>query len=198
MLFLPLLLALTTPSIHWPGKYNDVLSIGDVAPKWKDLPATDDKKYSFENFQENKLLLVIFTCNSCPCAVDYEERIDALIQKYGNDLKVVAINVNTIAEDSMEKMKQRAKDKNFRFVYLFDESQKIAKAYGAEYTPEFFLLNAERKVAYMGAMDDNSDLKKVKEKFLELAIDGLLKNQPFTVKETLARGCKIRYQKQRR
>src|SRR5262249_32688438 len=139
---------------------------------------------------------VVFTCNSCPIAVDYEDRILAFAKKHaGADGKValVAINVNTIPEDRLDKMQERAKSKGFTFPYLYDESQKIAQAYGAIYTPEFFVRNKERQVVYMGAMDDSSTPANVKISYLELAVQSALKGEKLEKSETLARGCLIRY-----
>ncbi len=98
------------------------------------------------------VVVVVFTCNSCPYAVDYEERINALAAKYKSDSSratVVAINVNKIEADQLPAMKQRVADRKLIYPYLYDESQSIAKAYGAVRTPEFFVLNKERRIVYM-------------------------------------------------
>src|ERR1700730_5001264 len=110
-------------------------------------------------------LIVVFICNSCPITGAYEDRITALTKKYdGADSKtaVVAVNVNVIPQDKLPAMIERAKEKSFNFPYLIDESQKIAKDYGATYTPEFFVLDKNRKIAYMGAMDDTNQAENVK------------------------------------
>ena len=136
-------------------------------------------------------MVVVFTCNSCPVAADYEDRIIAFAKRHATDVAVVAINVNRIAEDSLPKMKERASEKHFPFVYLYDESQKIAKAYGATFTPEFFILDADRKIAYMGGMDDNSNPGEVKAEYLEPAITAVLAGEKPAKTETVARvaGC---------
>src|SRR5260370_35716489 len=108
---------------------------------------------------------------------------------------VVGINANTIAEDRLDKMKERAKEREFPFPYLFDESQKIGKMYGAMYTPEFFVLNKARKVVYMGAMDDRTPPAEPKKLYLEDAVEAALAAEKPQVSETLARGCRIRYAK---
>ena len=109
------------------GEFNPVLDIKDPAPKWAALPATDGKRYAFDDFKEKDVLVVAFTCNSCPYAVDYEDRLIAFSRKI-KDSKVgfVAINVNKVEEDLLPAMKQRAKEKGFNFPYLFDETQEIA------------------------------------------------------------------------
>jgi peroxiredoxin len=184
----------------WAGEFNEALSIGDLAPAWKDLPGVDGRKHSLSEL-DAELVVVVFTCNSCPIAADYEDRIMALAKKYSmqpGKLALVAINVNRLAEDSLPKMKERAEQKGFPFPYLFDESQKIAKAYGAAFTPEFFVLDKDRRVAYMGGMDDNSDAAKVKVKYLEPAVEAVLAGAKPETQETVARGCRIRYVRERK
>jgi peroxiredoxin len=183
------------------GEYNPVLNIGDKAPAWENLPGTDGKTHSLSDFKDTPVVVVVFTCNSCPYAVDYEDRINELAKKHQGEsakVKVVAINVNLVAADSLAKMQERSKAKDFAFPYLFDESQQIAKAYGATRTPEFFVLDAERKIVYMGAMDDNSDAAKVTKQYLGPAIDSALSGTMLKVKETIAIGCNIRFARQRR
>lgn len=182
------------------GEYNETLSIGDSAPAWKDLPGIDGRKHSLADVKA-PIVVVVFTCNSCPIATDYEDRIIALAEKYGGpagQTAFVAINVNLIPDDSLPKMKQRAEQKGFPFPYLFDETQKIAKAYGAAFTPEFFVLDKDLRVTYMGGMDDNSDVKRVKVRYLEPAIEAALAGEKPEVTETVARGCRIRWARRRR
>jgi peroxiredoxin len=183
------------------GKYNEVLSLGDAAPAWTDLPGVDDQKHSLTDLREKAIVVVVFTCNSCPCAVDYEERLLAFCKKYagaGGKVGVVAINVNTIDADKLPAMKKRAELKKFPFPYLYDESQKIAKAYGATYTPEFFVLDAKRQVAYMGAMDEKDPPAPARRLYLEDAVEALLAGKRPDVGETSGRGCKIRYNDKQR
>ena len=195
-----LLAALLISSAATAGEYNEALDIGDRAPAWKDLPGVDGKKHSLADL-DAELVVVVFTCNSCPIATDYEDRILAIAKKYayeGGKVALAAINVNRIAEDSLPKMKERAEQKGFPFPYLFDESQQIAKTYGAAFTPEFFLLDKDRRVVYMGGMDDNSNPTLVKTRFLELAIEAALAGEKPEVKETVAIGCRIRYVRERK
>jgi peroxiredoxin len=175
------------------GEYNSKLNIGDAAPTWTDLPGVDGKKHSLADLKALDVVVVVFTCNSCPIAVDYEDRIIAFTKKYQDKVAVVAINVNTIEEDRLPAMKERAKDRGFPFAYLYDESQKSARDFGASYTPEFFVLNKERKVVYMGALDDKTDAKLAKVNYLEPAVEAALKGEKPAKGETLARGCKIRF-----
>ncbi len=182
------------------GEFNKKLNLGDAAPDWKDLPGTDDKKHSLADLKGKDVVVVVFTCNSCPIANDYEDRINAFAGKYAaadSKVAVVAINVNTIPDDRLDKMKTRAQKKKYPFIYLYDESQKIAKDFGANYTPEFFVLDKSRKVVYMGAMDDRSNEADAKESFLEPAVTAALKGEKAVKGETLARGCAIRFNRKR-
>jgi peroxiredoxin len=183
------------------GEYNPVLSIGDAAPVWKDLPGIDGKKHSLEELKDKGVVILCFTCNSCDVATEYEDRIIAIANKYaGANGKVafVAVNVNKIPEDAPAELKKRADAKKFPFVYLYDDTQQIAKAYGATFTPEFFVLDKSRKIAYMGGLDDNSNAKLAQKKFLETALDAVLEGKKPPTAETVAIGCMIRYERERR
>lgn len=181
------------------GEFNKTLKIGDPAPAWKNLPGVDGKSHSLDDHKDKRAVVVVFTCNSCPAAINYENRIIEFAKKYAvKGVAVVAVNVNTIEADRLPKMTERAKEKCFPFVYLFDESQKIAKDYGATYTPEFFVLDAERKIAYMGAMDEKGPPAGPGQPFLEEAVDSVLQGQQPGKNETLARGCRIRYERPKR
>ncbi|MGE3806130.1 MAG: thioredoxin family protein [Gemmataceae bacterium] len=178
------------------GKFNKVLSVGDQAPEWAGLPGTDGKNHALADLKNKDVVVVVVTCNHCPIAVAYEDRIIDFTKKYaGADSKVavVAINVNNLDADKLPKMKERAKEKGFNFPYLYDESQKIGKAYGATVTPEFFVLDKNRKVVYMGAMDDTNSANAVKEKYLEAAVDAALKGEKIANTETKGRGCSVKY-----
>ena len=180
------------------GEFNTVLNVGDPAPVWSDLPGTDGKTHSLADLKDTKVVVVVFTCNSCPVAAEYEDRIIAFAKKHAGEVAVVAINVNRIEEDNLEHMKERAKSQQFPYVYLFDETQKIAKDFGATYTPEFYVLGPDRKVVYMGGMDDNSDPAIVTENYLEPAVESALKGTPLKTKETRAIGCRVRYARGRK
>jgi len=184
---------LSLSAIAPAGEFNKKLSVGDAAPVWKDLPGVDGKMHSLADLKDKPFVVLVFTCNSCPIAVDYEDRIIGFTKKYAGKVAVVAVNVNVIEEDKLPKMIERSKEKGYNFPYLFDESQKIAKDYGATYTPEFFVLDKDRKIAYLGAMDDTSTAANVKVRFLEEALDSLLKGEKPAKGETLARGCLIRW-----
>lgn len=173
--------------------------IGDVATDFS-LKNVDGKNVSLKGMKDAKGYIVIFTCNHCPYAVAYEDRIIALDKKYSKKgYPVMAINPNNPVKqpaDSFEKMQQRAKDKNFTFPYLLDEGQKIFPQYGATKTPHVYVLEKTAKgniVRYIGAIDDNyEDAGAVTQKYVENAVDALMSGKEVPVKETKAIGCSIK------
>jgi peroxiredoxin len=170
-------------------------AIGDKGPAWAALAGTDDKEHSLKDLEKAKVVAVVFTCNTCPVAVAYEDRMIKLVNDYKNKgVELVAINVNKDDRNSMEAMKERAEKKGFPFPYLFDPSQQIARDYGATVTPHVFLLDQERKVAYMGAIDDNMKEDAVKKHGLKDAIDAVLDGKKPEVTQTKQHGCGIRYE----
>lgn len=184
-----------TTSASAKSKFNKVVDVGDKAFAWESIPGTDDKKHSLVDFKDAKAVVVVFTCNHCPVAKGYESRLLAFAKKYAErGVQVVAINVNRNDADGLEKMKVRAKESGFTFPYLFDETQKSARAYGAVGTPHFFLLDKERRIAYMGAFDDNLNAEKVEKHYLIDAVEAVLDGKAAPVKESLQRGCEIQYE----
>jgi peroxiredoxin len=179
------------------GEFNSVLTVGDAAPAWKDLPGVDGKEHSLADLDKATLVVVVFTANSCDVATGYEDRINAFAKKHKVEAAVVAINVSKKPADSMANMKRRAEEKKFAFAYLSDPSQAIGKAYGANFTPEFFLLDGKRRVFYMGSMDDSTYADRVKENYLEAAVAAALKGVKPAIAETAPRGCRIRYPRSR-
>ncbi|MEO5789946.1 thioredoxin family protein [Gelidibacter sp.] len=173
--------------------------IGDIATDFK-LKNIDDKMVSLSDYKDAKGFIVIFTCNTCPYSVSYEDRIVALDKKYASKgYPVIAImpnNTDIQPKDNMEAMKQRAKQKGFTFPYLMDEGQKISPQYGATKTPQVYLIQKTTKgneVKYIGAIDDNyQDAQAVQTKYVENAVDALLAGQPIKQTETRAIGCSIR------
>lgn len=198
----PMLCLLIATTISLPisaGEYNPVLDIGDPAPVWTNLPGVDGKTHSLADLKDKEIIVVSFTCNSCPYAVEAEDRTIALAKKYAaQKVAVVAINVNKVAEDLLPAMQKKAKAKSFPYAYLFDASQQIAKDFGASYTPEFFVLNQKRQIVYMGSLDDSPDGMDVKTTFVANAIDAALAGKTPKVQETVAVGCRVRYENTRR
>lgn len=175
------------------------LNIGDKAPDFL-LKNVDGKMVSLKDFPDAKGFVVIFTCNHCPYAVMYEDRIIALNEKYAlMGYPVIAINPNdpeVQPADSYELMKERAKEKAFTFPYLFDDGQKVYPQYGATRTPHVFLLDKNLIVKYIGAIDDNpQDPGSVNEKYLANAIMALDSGKKIEPETTKAIGCTIKVKK---
>jgi peroxiredoxin len=170
------------------------LKIGQQAPDWKDIKGVDDKNHSLADYKDAKLVVVVFTCNHCPVAVAYEDRIVQFQKDYKEKgVQVVAINVNDLPADQLDKMKERAEKKGFNFPYLFDPGQQTGRDYGATCTPHFFLLDKDRKVAYMGAMDNNMNADKAEKKWLRDAADAVLDGQKPPKAVTQQFGCGIKW-----
>lgn len=176
------------------GKFNAKLSPGDPAPSWSDLPGIDGMPHALADYK-SKLLVVSFTCNQCPVATGYQARIKQLTTAFAErNVAFVAINANTGKGESLEKMSQRAGKADFEFDYLKDETQAVAKSYGVRTTPTFFVLDAERKVVYLGALDDNAkSADAVEHRYLNDAIAAALIDQKPDVAESRSTGCVITY-----
>ncbi|MBE0639986.1 MAG: thioredoxin family protein [Bacteroidales bacterium] len=180
----------------------DGLKSGDAAPGFK-LQNVDGTYVSLDDYKDQKGVVVIFTCNHCPYAIAYEDRIIGIHNKFAErGYPVVAINPNdpeVQPQDSFDLMQLRAEEKQFPFPYLFDEGQKVYPTYGATRTPHVYLLsNTDEgfKVAYIGAIDDNyQEADKVEEKFLENAIIALMEGRTPETSETKAIGCTIKAKK---
>ena len=172
------------------------LKIGDKAPGWSGVIGTDDKQHSLPDYKRARLIVLAFTCNHCPVAVAYEDRLIALQKNYKKKgVQVIAVNVNNIPADRLDKMKERAKAKKFNFPYIYDKTQKMGHDYGATVTPHVFVLDKGRKIAYMGAIDDNMKPKNVKTNFLGDALDALLAGKTPPKAVTKQFGCSIKYEK---
>lgn len=181
---------------------NKELKIGKKAPAFT-LKNIDGKMVSLSDYQDEKGVIVIFTCNHCPYAKLYEDRIVALDKAYRpKGWPVVAINPNDptqYPEDSYENMQKRAEEKGFTFPYLFDSEQSVYPAYGATRTPHVFLLENQKgkmKLVYKGAIDDNyKDAEAVKVRYIEQAIAAINKGEKPSPTETKAVGCSIKAKK---
>ena len=173
------------------------LNFGDSAPDFH-LVGVDDKKYSLANFEDKKVVAVMFSCNHCPIVKAYEGRFVEIQRDYGEKgFVLIAINPNndiTHPEDSFKNMKIRAKEKSFNFPYLRDESQKVAKAYGATRTPEVFVFDEKRTLCYHGRIDDNVyEPTQVQQHYLRDALDAILAGNNVSTKDTAPVGCTIKW-----
>lgn len=175
---------------------------GDIAADFS-LKNVDGKMVSLANYKSAKGFIVIFTCNHCPFAKAYENRMIDLHKKYAaKGFPVIAINPNDPLrepEDSYENMQKRAKEMKYGFPYLIDETQSTAKMYGATRTPHVYVLKKGDKglsVQYIGTIDDNyEDPSQVKSKYVEQAVDALLSNKAINTQSTKAIGCGIKWRK---
>src|SRR5690606_30916911 len=175
---------------------NNGYEVGDVATDFS-LKDVSGQMVSLSNYTDAKGFIVIFSCNSCPYVVAYEDRMIELDKKYKpQGFPVIAINPNDpelSPGDSFQNMQLRAREKSFTFPYVFDEKQEIFPQYGATRTPHVYLLektNEGNIVRYIGAIDDNyKDATAVKEKFLENAVDALIAGKEVTETNTRAIGC---------
>lgn len=173
------------------------IRIGEEAPRFE-LLGVDGKRYSLNTFQDKVVVVVMFTTNHCPYVQAYEDRLIAIQKDYASrGVALVAINSNedkNYPEDSFENMIKRAKNRGFNFPYLRDATQSVATAYGAQYTPEIFVLNKERRLVYHGRIDDNwKDPAKGGGKDLREALDAMLEGKLPAKPETQAFGCTIKW-----
>jgi len=191
------MLAMTSPV--FAGQFNKVVSVGEKAPSFSAIPATtksgNDLSVSLGDLKED-VVVVVFLANHCPVVVAYEDRIIDFTKDYqGKGVKVVGISVSSQDQDKLPKIKEYMKDKGSNYVYGYDESQQLGKAYGATNTPQFFVLDKDRVIKYMGAMDDNMAEGKVSKTYLRDAVDAVLKGDSPEVSETQPKGCGISYKK---
>jgi peroxiredoxin len=173
--------------------------IGAVAPAFT-LKNVDGTEKSLADYADSKAVVVVFTCNHCPFAQKYEPRLITMQNDYAErGVRFVLINSNDPVKqplDSYAEMKKRATAKSYPFPYLWDETQEIARAYGANRTPEIYLLNpADMTVLYKGRIDDNTEPGQVKKHDLRDALDALLAGTPEKIepKITKAFGCTIKW-----
>ncbi len=168
------------------------------APDFKNLPGTDNKKYSLSDFAGSKILVIVFSCNHCPYVKAYEQRMIALQREYAvKGLQLVAINSNETVhypEDNFDEMVKRAKAQGYNVPYLRDEDQAVANAYGATHTPEFFVFDQQRALRYKGKFDDNyQNPSAVKVSYLRDAVDAVLSGGEVSEPETYSVGCTIKW-----
>lgn len=171
--------------------------VGDTASDFK-LKNVDGKMISLADYKTAKGFIVIFDCNTCPYSKAYNQRIIDLNEKYAaKGVPVIAINANDPSRssgDSFDEMVRIARKKGYTFPYLVDETQEVAKAYGATNTPHVFVLSGDLKVVYIGTIDDNSrKAEAVTKRYVEDAVDALLAGKTPAVTKTKAIGCGIKW-----
>lgn len=177
------------------GKYNRKLNIGDAAPSWSDVTGIDGKKHALADLKEAQAVVVVFTCNHCPIATAYEERLKQLQSDFRDrGVQVVAVSVSRSEEDTLELLQARAREREFNFHYLQDLSQELGRQYGAAVTPQALVLDGERKVAYMGAIDDDwQHADNVGVHYVREAVEAVLAGKLPKHTETRHTGCGIEY-----
>ncbi len=204
---LTLLVSLTALARVWAADSQPAtLALGSPAPDFN-LPGVDGRTYTLKNFAEAKILIVVFTCNHCPTAQYYEERLKQLVTDYKDKgVAVVAIMPNdpksvrldelgwTDLSDSFEEMKARARDRDFNFPYLYDgDTEAVARAYGPVATPHVFVFDSGHKLRYVGAMDDSERVQQVTKHYVRDALDALLLGREPEVAKAKVAGCSVKW-----
>lgn len=174
------------------------LEIGVAAPEFT-LPATDGKTYTLADFASAPVLVVFFTCNHCPYVLGSDETTRATTEKFKDrGVRFVAINsnsANTYAEDDFPHMVARMKEHRFPWVYLFDETQAVARAYGALRTPHFFVFDRQRKLVYTGrGLDNPREPAKATVNDLERVLAEVTAGRPVSVPVTNPIGCNVKWE----
>ncbi len=202
-LIFPLLLA----SVAWGQTNHPILAVGSPAPDFS-LPGVDGKIHRLADFAASPVLVVVFTCNHCPIAQMYEQRIQQLETDYRDrGVAVVAIQPNdpkairideldsSDTSDSLDEMKIRVAYKHLRYPYLYDgETQSVTRAYGPQATPHVFIFDRDRKLRYEGRMDNSYRKEMVNTQDARNAVDELLANREVPVKHTGVFGCSTKWQ----
>jgi peroxiredoxin len=174
------------------------LALGAPAPGF-DLPGVDGANHTLDGYSSAELLVLIQSCNHCPYVQAWEGRMIAIQDEFGGrGVRLVAVSSNDARgypEDSFPEMKSRAAREGFTFDYLYDETQELAQALGAERTPEVFVFDRDRLLRYHGAIDDNRDERLVEEHHLRDALTALLDGGDPPVAETPASGCSVKYRR---
>lgn len=200
--FIPYLLVtvLAATSVDAASKFNRKVDVGAVAPAWQNLTGTDDKPHSLADHKSAPAVLLLFTCNHCPTSAQYEGRIAKILTEFGpKGVVVVGVNPGTQAVESLDRMKKRAAERKVAFEYLRDDRQRTAKDYGATSTPQWFLLGpsdaaGKRKIAYMGAFDDDTDEDKVETHYVRDALNAVLAGRKPEIPESRPFGCPIDFE----
>ena len=171
-------------------------ALARTAPQFA-LPGVDGGDHSLADYADATALVLVQTCNHCPYAQAWEGRINTVAGDYADrGVRVVAISSNDVSshpEDSFEEMQRRARAQGFVFDYLYDESQDVAHALGSERTPEVFVYDGDRRLAYHGAVDDNRDETAASAHYLRDALDAVLAGEAPAVTDTAPVGCTVKW-----
>lgn len=187
------------------GQYNHVLNIGDAMPTFADLPSVAGNMLSSNDIDED-IVVMVSLANHCPWVRGMDQDLVKLTEKFKEkSVRVVGFSVNRREEDRLEAMKKHSKKVGYNFSYVFDESQDLGRKLGATRTPEYFVFDKNRQLAYMGLlynspakMNKNGSVRhingEVTEHYVADAVSALLKNEPVAVTETRAHGCSVKYE----
>ncbi len=209
ILWLSLTLGAAGPMLTADG-LTKTLEIGASAPDF-DLPGVDGKRHSLKDYTDARILMIVFTANHCKTAQAYEERLKQIVSDYqGKGVKVVAIGANdpkalSLSEmvysdmgDSFDEMKIRAQERNFNYPYLYDgDTQTTARAYGPVATPHVFIFDQDRKLRYVGRVDNAENTNNVTHQDARAALDAMLAGKPAPVEKTKTFGCSIKWSEKR-
>jgi len=180
------------------GKFNRAISIGDKAPVISGLPAIqngEETSFSLSDVKDD-VVVVVFLANHCPVVKEYEDRLIEFTTAYKDKgVKVVGISVSLQDQDKIPGIKDYTKEHKSNYIYAYDETQAVGKAYGATNTPQFFVLDKERKIRYTGTLDDSQREANVKKTYLKDAVDAVLSGKTVETDETRPQGCGISYKR---
>ncbi len=198
VLSLAVLALVASPALA--GKYNKKVSVGEKAPTFSGIPAFNPNNGEMTSLSlsdvKEPVVVLVFLGNHCPVVQAYEDRLIDFTSDYKDKgVKVVGVSVNDLDSDRIPAIKEYTKDKGSNYVYGYDESQEIGRNYGATNTPQFFVLDKDRTIRYMGAMDDNMNESKVTKTYLRDAVDALLADKAPEVEETQPKGCGVKYKR---
>lgn len=210
LLTLAVLAMAAAPALAGPGKFNKVVAAGDKAPGFSGIQAFMGDKECVVNLDDVKedVVVLVFLANHCPYVTKVEDRLIDFVNDYKDkSVKVVAACVTPLPayapdgynrkyceQDTLEKIQERIKEKHYNFAYGRDDTQKVGRDYGAVATPTVFVIDKERKIRYLGAIDDDiNDESKVTRKYLREAVDAVLAGKTVEIEETRATGCGIGY-----
>jgi peroxiredoxin len=196
LLSLVAIAAIAVPALA--GKFNKAISVGDKAPNFSSIPAIyngQDASLSLSDLKED-IVVLVFLANHCPVVQRYEDRLIEFVNDYKDKgVKVVGVSVNDLDQDRLPGIRRYTKEHKSNYIYGYDESQQMGRDYGATNTPQFFVLDKERKIRYTGTLDDNMDEAKVTKRYLRDAVDALLKGESPAIDESRPQGCSVKYTK---
>jgi peroxiredoxin len=201
------LLLMLAPVALSAGQYNAVVDIGDPMPEFSNLPTTDGATLSSSDLEE-AIVILVFLANHCPWVQGMDGDLVALVDSLsGKDVRVVGVSVNHREDDRLPAMKEHARKNGYNFTYVFDESQDLGRALGATKTPEYFVFDKDRKLAYMGLIHNSPASRRrdgtinytrgePTDFYVEDAVASLLAGQEVDVAETRAHGCSVEYEQE--